>query len=96
MKREELLHRLTNKQNFIKRYYGEYVEEWKTKTDDRGLYCIIYNDIMEALGQLKQLEECSDYLYFEVIWPKINEDKKAMEEIKNYFLHERVNTDTGE
>ena len=96
MNKEELLQRLTSKENFIKRYYGELAEKWKNETDDRGLYSIIYNDIIECLEQLKQLNECSDYLYFEVIMPKINKDKKILQEIKDYFLYERFNSDDEE
>ena len=93
MNRVELLQRLTEKENFIKRHYGELAEEWKNETDDRGLFSKMYYEMIQALEQLKQLEECSEYLFFEVILHKINEDKRTLEEIKNYFLYERVNTD---
>ncbi len=86
MNKEELLHRLTIKENFIKRHYGELADKWIKETDDRGLYSIIYNEIIEALEQLKELDECSEYLLFEVILPKINKDKKQLQEIKEYFL----------
>ena len=87
MNKEELLHRLTSKENFIKRYYGELAEKWKNESDDRGLYSIIYNDMIEAIEQLKQLEECSEYLFFEMIMPKIIKDQKKLREIKEYFLN---------
>ena len=87
MTRQELLKRLTNKENFIKKYYGELAEQWKIDTyDDRQLYSIMYYDIIEALEQLKDLKECNEYLFFEVIIPKINEDKKTLTEIRDYFL----------
>ena len=86
MNREELIQRLTNKENFIKKYYGELAEKWKNETDDRRLFSIIYNDIIEALEQLKELNECSVYLYFLVIMPKINEDQKALREIREDFI----------
>ena len=93
MNKQELLNKLTSKENFIKRHYGELAEEWKNETDDRGLFSKMYYEMLQALEQLKELNECSEYLYFEVIMPKINEDKKTLQEIKNYFLYERVNTD---
>ena len=96
MNRQELLQKLTSKENFIKRYYGELAEKWKNETDDRGLFSKMYYEMIQALEQLKQLDECSEYLFFEVILHKINEDKRTLEEIKNYFLYERVNTDMGE
>ena len=86
MNKEELLNRLTSKENFIIRHYGELAEEWKIETDDRGLFSYLYYDIIEALEQLKQLDDCSDYLYFEVIMPKIIKDQKTLREIKEYFL----------
>ena len=46
----------------------------------------MYYDIIEALEQLKDLKECNDYLYFEVIMPKINSDKETLQEIRDYFL----------
>ena len=95
MNKEELLERLENKERFIKRHYGEQAEDWKNETDDRGLFSKMYYEMIQALEQLKQLEECSEYLFFEVILHKINEDKRTLEEIKNYFLYERDNTDVG-
>ena len=86
MTRQELLKRLSNKENFIKKYYGEFAEKWKNETDDRGLYSIMYYDIIEALEQLKDLKECNDYLFFEVIMSKINDDKETLQEIRDYFL----------
>ena len=86
MNRQELLKRLSNKENFIKKYYGELAEQWKNETDDRHLYSIMYYDIIEALEQLKDLKECNEYLYFEVIMPKINDDKETLQEIRDYFL----------
>ena len=86
MNRQEILKRLSNKENFIKKYYGEFAEEWKNETDDRHLYSIMYYDIIEALEQLKELKECNDYLFFEVIMHKINSDKKILQEIRDYFL----------
>ena len=47
----------------------------------------MYYDIIESLEQLKQLNECSEYLLFEVILPKINEDKRTLEEIRNHFVY---------
>ena len=85
MNRQELLQRITNKENFIKKYYGELAEQWKNETDDRHLYSIMYYDIIEALEQLKDLKECNDYLFFEVIIAKINDDKETLEEIRDYF-----------
>ena len=93
MNREEFLNKLTSKENFIKRHYGELAEKWKNETDDRGLYSELYYEMIEALEQLKQLYECSEYLFFEVILHVINEDKRTLDEIKNYFLYQRVNTD---
>ena len=95
MNKEELLERLENKERFIKRHYEEQAEDWKNETDDRGLFSKMYYEMIQALEQLKQLDECSEYLFFEVILHKINEDKRTLEEIKNYFLYERVNTDVG-
>ena len=86
MTRQELLKKITNKENFIKKYYGELAEQWKNETDDRHLYSIMYYDIIEALEQLKDLKECNEYLYFEVIIPKINDDKETLQEIRDYFL----------
>ena len=86
MNRQELLKRLSNKENFIKKYYGEFAEKWKNETDERQLYSIMYYDIIEALEQLKDLKECNDYLFFGVIIPKINADKESLQEIKDYFL----------
>ena len=85
MNKEELLERLEIKERFIIRQYGELAEEWKNETDDRELFSRLYYDIIEALEQLKQLDECSDYLYFEVIMPKIIKDQKTLKEIKEYF-----------
>ena len=93
MNKEELLERLENKERFIKRHYGKQAEDWKNETDNRGLFSKMYYEMIQALEQLKQLEECSEYLFFEVILHKINEDKRTLEEIKNYFLYQRVNTD---
>ena len=86
MNKEELLHRLTNKQNFLKRHYGEQAEDWKNETDVRGLFSKMYFDLFEGLEELKQLNECSDYLYYEMIMPKIIKDQKTLREIKEYFL----------
>ena len=86
MNRQELLKRLSNKENFIKRHYGELAEQWKNETDDRHLYSIMYYDIIEALEQLKELKECNEYLFFEVIMSKINDDKETLQEISDYFL----------
>ena len=86
MNRQELLKRLSNKENFIKKYYGEFAKEWKNETDDRHLYSIMYYDIIEALEQLKELKECNEYLFFEVIMSKINDDKETLQEISDYFL----------
>ena len=96
MNKEELLERLENKERFIKRQYGAQAEDWKNETDDRGLFSEMYYEMIQALEQLKQLEECSEYLFFEVILHKINEDKRTLEDIKNYFIYQRVNTDMGE
>ena len=85
MNKQELLERLENKERFIKRHYGEQAEKWKNETDDRHLYSIMYYDIIEALEQLKDLKECNEYLYFEVIMSKINDDKETLQEIEDYF-----------
>ena len=86
MNKEELLERLENKERFIIRHYGELAEDWKNETDDRGLFSKMYYDIIESLEQLKELNECSEYLYFEVIIPKINDDKETLREIREYFI----------
>ena len=92
MNKEELLERLENKERFINRHYGDQAEDWKNETDDRGLFSKMYYEMIQALEQLKQLDECSEYLFIEVILHKIIEDKRTLEDIKNYFLYERVNT----
>lgn len=86
MNKEELLHRLTSKQNFLKRHYGELAEEWKNETDDRGLFSIMYFDLLQGLEELKQLNGSSEYLFFEMIMPKIIKDQQTLREIKEYFL----------
>ena len=86
MNRQELLNRLTNKENFIKKYYGELAEQWKNETDDRGLFSIMYFDLLQVLEDLKQLNGCSEFLYFEMIVPKYNEVRKQLLEIREYFL----------
>ena len=86
MNKSELLHRLTMKQNFIKKYYGELAEQWKNETDDRGLFSIMYFDLLQGLEELKQLNGCSQYLYFEMILPKYDKDRKQLLEIRDYFL----------
>ena len=92
MNKEELLERLENKERFINRHYGDQAEDWKNETDDRGLFSKMYYEMIQALEQLKQLDECSEYLVVEVILHKIIGDKRTLEDIKNYFLYERVNT----
>ena len=93
MDEEKVVEILQNKERFSKRHYGEQAEDWKNETDDRGLFSKMYYEMIQALEQLKQLDECSEYLFFEVILHKINEDKRTLEDIKNYFLYQRVNTD---
>ena len=86
MNKQELLQRLTNKENFIKNHYEELAEQWKNETDDRGLFSKMYYEMIQALEQLKQLEECSEYLFFDIIMTRICKDKKTLQEIKEYFL----------
>ena len=86
MNNQELERRLNTKIKTLKVLYEPYAEQWKNETDDRHLYSIMYYDIIEALEQLKELNDCNDYLYFEVIMPKINDDKETLQEIRDYFL----------
>ena len=95
MNKQELERRLERKIKNLQAWYEPQAEDWKNETDDRGLFSKMYYEMIQALEQLKQLEECSEYLFFEVILHKINEDKRTLEEIKNYFLYQRVNTDMG-
>ena len=95
MNKQELERRLERKIKNLQAWYEPQAEDWKNETDDRGLFSEMYYEMIQALEQLKQLDECSEYLYFEVILHKINEDKRTLEEIKNYFLYQRVNTDVG-
>ena len=71
----------------LQAWFEPYAEDWKNETDDRGLFSKMYYEMIQALEQLKQLDECSEYLFFEVILHKINEVKRTLEEIKNYFLY---------
>ena len=95
MNKQELERRLERKIKNLQAWFEPYAEDWKNETDDRGLFSKMYYEMIQALEQLKQLDECSEYLFFEAILHKINEDKRTLEEIKNYFLYERVNTDVG-
>ena len=87
MNKQELQRRLNRKIKNLQVWFEPYAEAWKKETDDRGLFAVMYYDIIEALEQLKQLNECSEYLLFEVILPKINEDKRTLEEIRNHFVY---------
>ena len=87
MNKQELERRLNRKIKNLEVWFEPYAEAWKKETDDRGLFAIMYYDIIESLEQLKQLNECSEYLLFEVILPKINEDKRTLEEIRNHFVY---------
>ena len=89
MNKEQLERRLNSKIKRMKVWFEPYAEDWKNETDDRGLFSKMYYEMIQALEQLKQLEECSEYLFFDVISHKINEDKRTLEEIKNYFVYEK-------
>ena len=89
MNKQELERMLNRKIKNLQAWFEPYAEDWKNETDDRGLFSKMYYEMIQALEQLKQLEECSDYLFFEVILHKINEDKRTLNEIKGYFLYER-------
>ena len=87
MNKQELERRLSRKIKNLQVWFEPYAEAWKKETDDRGLFAVMYYDIIDTLEQLKQLNECSEYLLFEVILPKINEDKRTLEEIRNHFVY---------
>ena len=93
MNKQELERRLERKIKNLQAWFEPYAEYWKNETDDRGLFSEMYYEMIEALEQLKQLDECSDYLLFDVIFHKINEDKTILNEIKGYFLYERKEKD---
>ena len=86
MNKEELLNKLIIKENFIIRHFGELAEQWKNERDDRGLFSIMYFDLLEGIEKLKELNGCSEYLFFEMIMPKIIKDQKTLQEIKEYFI----------
>ena len=96
MNKQELERRLERKIKNFRVWFEPYAENWKNETDDRGLFSEMYYEMIQALEQLKQLEECNEYLFFEVILHKMNEDKRTMEEIRNHFVYERDSTDMRE
>ena len=93
MNKQEQERRLERKIKNLQAWLEPYAEDWKNETDDRGLFSKMYYEMIQALEQIKQLEECSDYLLFDVIFHKINEDKATLNEIKGYFLYERKEKD---
>ena len=90
MNKQKLERRLERKIKNLQAWFEPYAEEWKNQTDDRGLFSEMYYEMIQALEQLKQLDECSEYLFFEVILHKINEDKRTLNEIKGYFYMKEI------
>ena len=86
MNKQELERRLERKIKNLQVWFESQAEDWKNQIDDRGLFSKMYYEMIQALEQLKQLHECSDYLFFNVILHKINEDKRTLEDIKNFFI----------
>ena len=93
MNKEQIERRLERKIKNLQTWFEPYAEDWKNETDDRGLFSKMYYEMIQALEQLKQLDECSEYLFFEVILHKLDEDKRTLEEIKTiFFMKELIQT----
>ena len=63
MNKQELERCLNRQIKNFEVWFEPYAEAWKKETDNRGLFAIMYYDIIESLEQLKQLKK-KKYFYF--------------------------------
>lgn len=70
------------KRTLLRYYFGKKREEYKGFTDDRQVFCNIYDMLMQSLDEMEKVE--NNY-----IWVAFNkayrEDFNTLKEIDNYF-----------
>lgn len=71
------------KLSFLKGKYQKHADKWQNiKSDDRGVFCNIYNMIIKAIESLP--DEPDNYVAV-AMNHEINHDRETMDEILAYF-----------
>lgn len=71
-----------SKLEYLKRLYGDVVEDYREHSDDRLVYVNIYNQIVEALNSLPDM---SHVYVCKSVGAAIYEDKRVMDCIRERF-----------
>lgn len=71
------------KKELLKLEFGKERKAWDGEKDDRGVFCNIYDMLMEALDDMKSVENSFIWVAFN---NKFREEEKTLKEIKKRFV----------
>ena len=70
------------KRNLLKLSFGDNRKEWEGLTDDRCIFCNIYDMLIESLEEMENVESNFVWCAFN---EKFNEEFKTLKKIKQRF-----------